>query len=277
MVRTFAKALLVNNRGEILFLRRSDTDKDRPGGWDFPGGNVEAGEDPHDGVVREVQEESGVTVTPDSVQLAYANLRHGGYGIGCWLLYLAYVPDDTSIALSHEHSHYEWMTAEAMLAQTGYPNHRDLLEYIIANKLLDKSTVKKVTCRALIVNEAGELLLLKRSGTDPRFPGTWDLPGGGAEPNERLTQTVQRETLEECGLDINAPQLVYATANPRPEGSGTWLFYQAHVPANAVITLSDEHDAYQWIPAADLPKYTDYDVLLRMHQNAMTYRLYNAS
>jgi|GEM_PF-196395 len=277
MVRTFAKVLLVNGRGEILFLRRSDTDENRPGGWDFPGGNAEPGEDAYETVIRETQEEAGLQL--HDPQLIFAATRTGGYGVGCWLLFLAYVPDDVTITLSPEHSSFEWFTPEAALAASGYVPHQELLQFVIDNRVLDAATPKTVTCRALVVNEAGELLLLRRSPTDPLHAGTWDLPGGRAEPDERLAETLARETLEECGLKIDTPALVFATSNPRLAGggTGTWLFYQTYVPKDTPIHLSFEHDRYQWVPVADFPQYTDYDVLLRMHTFAMAYRLYNAA
>jgi 8-oxo-dGTP pyrophosphatase MutT (NUDIX family) len=275
MVKTFAKILLVNDRGELLSLRRSDQDDHRPGGHDFPGGTIEVDEDPYDGVIRETREETGITVADP--RLIFAAPRIGAYGTGTWLVYKARVLNDVPVQLSDEHTAYEWLTPEAALATCGYPNHEEMLRFIIEHNLLDPATPVGVTCRALIVNPAGELLILRRSVTDPFHPGTWDLPGGRAEGNERLPQTVIRETQEECGITLASPHLVYGTSNPRAKGTGTWLFYQEQIAGDTAIKLSDEHDKHQWIPESDLPKYTDYDVLLRMHAFATAYRLYNGS
>ena len=45
----------------------------------------------------------------------------------------------------------------------------------------------------LVLNERGEILLIKRRGK-------WDLPKGKAEPGESPEQTALREVEEECGL-----------------------------------------------------------------------------
>ncbi len=51
------RAVLRNDQGEVLFHRRSDL-----GIWDLPGGSAEVGESAEACVVREVYEETGLTV-----------------------------------------------------------------------------------------------------------------------------------------------------------------------------------------------------------------------
>ncbi len=58
--RTIAKVLVLNDEGQLLVLRRSLNDLHRPGGYDFPGGDIEADESIEDGVVREAHEEAGL-------------------------------------------------------------------------------------------------------------------------------------------------------------------------------------------------------------------------
>jgi 8-oxo-dGTP diphosphatase len=45
-----------SKQGEILLV------KDRRGGWVFPGGQVEVGENIIDGLTREIKEESGIDI-----------------------------------------------------------------------------------------------------------------------------------------------------------------------------------------------------------------------
>jgi ADP-ribose pyrophosphatase YjhB (NUDIX family) len=56
-VRPSVSAVMFNRRGRLLLQQRSDG-----GQWGLPGGSVEIGESVRDAVVREVREETGLTV-----------------------------------------------------------------------------------------------------------------------------------------------------------------------------------------------------------------------
>src|SRR4051794_34689409 len=60
--RPSASAIVLRDDGHVLMVRR----KHAPfqGQWELPGGFLEVGEHPQDGVVREVEEETGLTVKP---------------------------------------------------------------------------------------------------------------------------------------------------------------------------------------------------------------------
>jgi len=56
------KAIIFNRKGEILTIRRSETAPSNPGKWDFPGGDLDFGEDAMEGIIREIKEETGLDV-----------------------------------------------------------------------------------------------------------------------------------------------------------------------------------------------------------------------
>jgi len=56
-----AKAVILHD-GKVLLLKRSDYLKKHKGEWDLPGGHLHIGEDLKDGLVREVNEETGLTI-----------------------------------------------------------------------------------------------------------------------------------------------------------------------------------------------------------------------
>ena len=58
-VRSSVSAVIFDRRGRLLLQQRSDG-----GQWGLPGGSVEIGESLAAAVVREVREETGLTVTP---------------------------------------------------------------------------------------------------------------------------------------------------------------------------------------------------------------------
>lgn len=54
-------AALVDSDGRVLIAQRPDG-KQLAGQWEFPGGKVEAGETPETALIRELEEELGITV-----------------------------------------------------------------------------------------------------------------------------------------------------------------------------------------------------------------------
>jgi mutator protein MutT len=263
VLKAFAKALIINDAGEILCLRRAADDVDRAGGWDFPGGTLEQGEGFTAAVIREAHEETGLDLP--APYLVYSKSEQRTWGTGVWLYYVQYVAGRPAVTLSFEHDEYQWMTAEALLVASDYPKHHEIIRFMLDNQLFIAGVPQATaTGRALVLNEAGQMLLLRRSATDPFHPGTWDLPGGRAEIDEDIHMTAIRETHEETGLSVQLGRPVFAISRRRPEGTGTWAFFVCTV-ADPQIRLSDEHDSYEWIAPADLPSYTTYDVLLQMH------------
>ncbi|HVV09028.1 NUDIX domain-containing protein [Amycolatopsis sp.] len=64
-------AFTLNERGELLMIRRTDNDL-----YALPGGNLELGETLSEALVREVWEETGVTIEVTELLGAYSNPRH---------------------------------------------------------------------------------------------------------------------------------------------------------------------------------------------------------
>jgi ADP-ribose pyrophosphatase YjhB (NUDIX family) len=66
-----ASAVVVDQEGRILLHRRDDNQL-----WTIPGGAMEVGESIGQTVVREVKEETGLDVEPESIVGVYTNPRH---------------------------------------------------------------------------------------------------------------------------------------------------------------------------------------------------------
>jgi 8-oxo-dGTP pyrophosphatase MutT (NUDIX family) len=60
----FAQKAVVTRRNQILLVRKSADDPNRPGKWDLPGGRIEGAENLDSHLVREVLEETGWRVRP---------------------------------------------------------------------------------------------------------------------------------------------------------------------------------------------------------------------
>ena len=62
-----ARALIRNTRSELLAVRRDGADSHAHGALEFPGGKVDHDETITEGMLREVHEETGLQIIPDSV------------------------------------------------------------------------------------------------------------------------------------------------------------------------------------------------------------------
>ena len=107
------KAIIFNEDDKILALRRSSTHPFKPFNWDLPGGDLEYGEDPIDGISREIKEETGLDIsnlTPFDVD---SRINRGDV----FLVTIAYITTITSnnIRLSSEHDEFRWVTPEEFL------------------------------------------------------------------------------------------------------------------------------------------------------------------
>src|SRR5882672_10764241 len=103
-----AKVFVVNERGEFLALRRDPHDFNRPGQWDFPGGQVEIGEELLAAARRETGEETGFS--PKNLQLVYGVSGVNQKGNVIWLFFTEHVQGRPEVRLSHEHVESAWLT-----------------------------------------------------------------------------------------------------------------------------------------------------------------------
>lgn len=130
------KSLVLNDKGQILIVRRSDTDDRRPLQWDLPGGTLEDDEEMVVGLEREILEETSLTV--DRVHLVFSKTEYrewkGGEGSVVFLLYASHLKSG-EVILSNEHDKYEWKTIQEALPMFEYPLHLEFLTYILEHKV----------------------------------------------------------------------------------------------------------------------------------------------
>jgi 8-oxo-dGTP pyrophosphatase MutT (NUDIX family) len=115
-------------------------------------------------------------------------------------------------------------------------------------------TATESIAKVLIVDTLNGALILTLSEhkTHPERSFLPDLPGGIVDPGESERDAVVRETKEEAGIELEPReiQLVYArTAFFEAESkSVTKLLYITHIEETPEVTLSWEHQAYEWVP-----------------------------
>lgn len=106
----------MNKKGQILLVR--DAGKGDHAGaegkWDFPGGRMDQGETPHEGLLRELDEEVGIK--PDQVEIG--DIIHNGlWGVGgdtinepiVGLFHVVRLKEEINVHLSEEHTEFSWI------------------------------------------------------------------------------------------------------------------------------------------------------------------------
>ena len=74
-----------------------------------------------------------------------------------------------------------------------------------------------------ILNEKGEVLLMKRSSKSQNEAGTWALIGGRLEFGETLIEGIKRETREEIGVEIEIIKQLPAHDHMPPGENQHWV------------------------------------------------------
>ena len=135
------KTFVLNKESKTLLLRRSDSDSRRPLQWDLPGGMMDDGESLEQGAVREVLEESGIIIKDQpSVVFSKAEVaswkdQNGHHGRNVVRIYFVAYVDNTEVNLSYEHDEFVWVSLEEALEKIEYDRHKEVIEYIVTNKL----------------------------------------------------------------------------------------------------------------------------------------------
>ncbi len=117
-----AGAVVFNEKRGRRYLLLQNKDR-----WDFPKGNMEAGEAELDTVLREVREETGlghIDVVPGFRRLIEYFYRRDGANVHKQVVYLLARTKDEKITISHEHQGSGWFTYEAALAKVSYNNSK---------------------------------------------------------------------------------------------------------------------------------------------------------
>lgn len=131
MTKIVAKALLRNSEGLYLVLHRGNTHPRFPGHIDFPGGEVEPKETPEAAVMREIQEETGLSVDPNKLKKLFAKQ----YQQTTHMLFEAKLAEpDAKAALSWEHKGYRWIAPEELKSLPKFPGadpyYMDVMDFI---------------------------------------------------------------------------------------------------------------------------------------------------
>lgn len=111
-VLILASAIIKNNQNEVLVLQRGQNQSFQ-GFWQVPEGKLEEGESPVDALKREMKEELSIDVdSAELVSVTQTELEAKGMKYLAVRLVFDVKLKSTEITLSHEHSDYQWISAD---------------------------------------------------------------------------------------------------------------------------------------------------------------------
>ncbi len=109
-----------------------------------------------------------------------------------------------------------------------------------------------------VILRQGKLLLEKRGNEPAR--GKWSIPGGVVELGESLEDAVIRETMEETGLDVEAPRLIDVVDQVDLDEAGRVKYHFVIVDYLLKIKggepkAGSDADELQWVALDDVETY----------------------
>jgi len=99
--------------------------------------------------------------------------------------------------------------------------------------------------RAIITDDNGKILILKRSADSKTNPGKWELPGGKVDQGEPFDKALIREVFEETQLKIALYNVIGASQQNLPLIRAVHIIMSGKI-VDGELNLSDEHDGYAW-------------------------------
>jgi 8-oxo-dGTP pyrophosphatase MutT (NUDIX family) len=139
-IESIAKLLIIDNQNRCLVLTIGKHLQYPEKSFlpDLPGGIVDPGESEQSAAIREAQEECGIHLDAQNVQLAYAATAYYAEEKKSItkMLYIARVNDTPTITLSWEHSDYKWVPISELHTIALRPFFKEAIDYSIKNGLL---------------------------------------------------------------------------------------------------------------------------------------------
>ncbi|MFH1054349.1 MAG: NUDIX domain-containing protein [Candidatus Woesearchaeota archaeon] len=105
------KSFILNDKDEILLIKRASDDSHAPSVWEIPGGRLDPGENPFEGLKRETMEEAGLEIGIKHPIHVDHFTRDDGQII-TMVIFLC-KPLTNSIRLSKEHTEFEWTSLDS--------------------------------------------------------------------------------------------------------------------------------------------------------------------
>ena len=119
-----------------------------------------------------------------------------------------------------------------------------------------KNKVHIVVAVAVIRNDEGKYLVLKRSDDEIAYPSLYTFPGGKVEDNESMQEALENEVLEEAGLKLKPGKILIKDKSfIRPVDQTVKVFsYLCSAVSCDKVVISEDFTDYRWVDLEGLRK-----------------------
>jgi 8-oxo-dGTP diphosphatase len=119
--------------------------------------------------------------------------------------------------------------------------------------------VRRMAVGAVILNEAGDVLLVRNRGHGRAH---WSLPKGSCEDGESVLHTLKREVKEETGLDVEMQELAFVS-EWFVTGRQEWylqFYFHANIVGGVLGVQEADEDVIQvkWVAPRNIRQYMNY-------------------
>ena len=116
------------------------------------------------------------------------------------------------------------------------------------------SKVHIVAVVAVIQNNEGKYLVLKRGEHEIAYPSQYTFPGGKIEGNDTVEETLAREVEEEAGLKLKPGKILLKDKSYlRPDGQTAKFFsYLCEVEDASNVKISEDFTVHKWVSLDEL-------------------------
>lgn len=125
------RAIIHNSKNQILIIKRSELTTYMTNKWELPGGKLDIGQDAVESLVREVYEETGLTIKLiDKIAYWHSTIVKEGKYEGLPYIVIVGVAKpvmEKEITLSDENSDFKWVSYEESLEYDLVPETRNAL------------------------------------------------------------------------------------------------------------------------------------------------------
>ena len=228
---------LVDPRGRVLLQERDEHAPVWPELWCFPGGGLEGDEEPVDGAVRALAEETGIVLAADALtDLGRFELVTHVRGTFQFHAFVARTTLSDRDVVCHEGRQMVFVDRAALGGLDLVPATRlvvPALEAWVRGHPFVPGPGSRTFANVLLVDPEGRILLQERDEHPSIDPEKWGLSGGHVEPGEDFETAAHRELEEETGVRLPRGSLVLfgEFVVDHRDAHGTWDVNQVFVAA----------------------------------------------